>query len=162
MLEHELSRVRRDDQRLGLFLIGCSGPESHLKEAARLLRQSCRGGDWVARFDDETFAVLAQCANEPEAAHLSERLLLVSLELEARQLPVAFSVGYAVAPSCGPLCRPSALVAAAEGALATSVKKGPGRAVSAGQHLAVSARQPPFLTLAPMPRLTANTTSRLR
>jgi diguanylate cyclase (GGDEF)-like protein len=164
VLEHELSRVRREDQGVGLFLIHCLGAKSAMKEVARLLQQHCRAGEWVARFNDDTFAVLAHCANEGEAAHLSERLLLVSLELtQGRQIPVAFSIGYAVTPSFGPLCRPTALLAAAESALETSTKKGPGRAISANQPVTGGhARQPPFLTLTPMPRLTANTTSRLR
>ena len=100
-----------------------------LVEIARRLKASCRTEDTVVRYGGDEFVILQVGLEQPGSATvLAERILKVfdrSFDLEGCSLPVATSIGIAIAPANGATAHD--LVLAADQALYLAKANGRGR-----------------------------------
>ncbi|MGB9723494.1 MAG: diguanylate cyclase domain-containing protein [Chloroflexia bacterium] len=86
-LAEEVSRTRRYRYPLSLMLISFGLPNSrlaveHLLQLAQVLKRHTRASDFLARYSEDTLALLLPCTDERGALQLAERI---------RQLVAAFS-----------------------------------------------------------------------
>lgn len=140
-LERELAQAKRYDQKVALMLVDCdhfkqindkqghAAGDAALRSLAGTLERTCRATDLVARWGGDEFAVLVSCEGEDEVAQLCERV-----QVAVKQTPLSVSIGFAVADTQhASSARPSALFSAADQALYSAKRLGPGHVVSA-QH----------------------------
>lgn len=111
--EDELARLEKDRQfPVSVILAGLDEPSSIaggmaadrlVCAAARVFREGVRGGDVVARYGGDTFAVLLLRADAATAARVLERIREGEMEYNrnAPGLPLGFSIGLATALTSG-------------------------------------------------------------
>lgn len=92
-LAEEVARARRYHYPFSLMLIAFQTPErkpaiEELLELARLLKQHTRTADILARYSEDTLAILMPCTDERGAVRLAERIRQIVLEylLPQRQM----------------------------------------------------------------------------
>jgi len=112
-LAYELARHRRNGRPLALMLLDLdrfkqvNDSEGHpsgdrlLREVARVLSETVRSGDTVARPGGDEFCVIAPETGAAEAQHLAERIELALSALTAAGRPLSASVGLALFPRDG-------------------------------------------------------------
>jgi diguanylate cyclase (GGDEF)-like protein len=112
-LAYELARHRRNGRPLALVLLDLdrfkqvNDSEGHpsgdrlLREVARVLSETVRSGDTVARPGGDEFCVIAPETGAAEAQHLAERIELALSALTAAGRPLSASVGLALFPRDG-------------------------------------------------------------
>lgn len=84
-LAEEVARARRYHYPFSLMLVAFQAPEPHaavaeLLELARLLKLHTRAADILARYSEDTLAVLLPCTDERGAMRLAERVRQIVLE----------------------------------------------------------------------------------
>jgi len=148
VLEQEWKRAQRSSDPLSLMMVDLDSFKAYNDryghqagdDAIRLIAQTLsgglnRGGDFIARFGGEEFALLLPSAAEEQALSLAGRLrdLLRSLEIEHDSSPTGFltaSFGIATAfPKSD--ASPASLLAASEDAIKRAKKEGRDRSISA-------------------------------
>jgi diguanylate cyclase (GGDEF)-like protein len=112
-LGYELARHRRTGRPLALLMLDLdrfkevNDQEGHpagdrlLREVARVLGETVRSGDTVARPGGDEFCVIAPETGSAEAQRLAERIELALAELDAVGRPLSASVGLALFPRDG-------------------------------------------------------------
>lgn len=146
-LRVEIDRVSRHGGSFALLLLdvdhfkrvndthGHPAGDQVLVEVARRLRSTCRGGDVVARFGGEEFAVLATATDQEELTVLAERIRARMNEapvLVDGRTPVAVTVSIGGAASGSPhVVAADKLVNAADGALYAAKRGGRDRVMIA-------------------------------
>ncbi len=101
-LAEEVSRIRRYRYPLALMLIAFEVPNSRLAveslvQLAQILKRHTRASDLLARYSEDTLALLLPCTNEHGALRLAERIR----HLAAALSPVwaqTLSIGVTSAP----------------------------------------------------------------
>lgn len=74
---------------------GCEAGDKLLREAAAILKESCREKDILARWDgDEFLALLPDCTSEI-AEHIVKQIKAKSQNKKTRAIPLSISTGYA-------------------------------------------------------------------
>lgn len=133
-LMDELARVQRDRSMLSLLLAdidhfkayndryGHLAGDRLLASVAKLLKESARSGDYVARLGGEEFAFILPHTSKFNAFKLAERL---RLSVHLANLPVTLSVGVATFPQDATACEE--LLASADRALYQAKRDGRNR-----------------------------------
>jgi diguanylate cyclase (GGDEF)-like protein len=126
-LDYEIARHARHNRRFALALLDLNGfkqvNETHghlagdrlLREVGRVLAETVRGQDTVARQGGDEFSVLAPESGPVDALALARRLQRSLRRVRIGDLPLTTSIGYAVFPEHG--TTPDALLAHADSAL---------------------------------------------
>jgi diguanylate cyclase (GGDEF)-like protein len=139
-LDYEISRHGRNDRRFALALLDLNDfkqvNEAHghlegdrlLRDVGRVLVETVRGQDTVARQGGDEFAVLAPESGPVDALALARRLQRALRRVRVGDLPLTTSIGYAVFPDHG--TTPDALLAHADSALWNSKHESRAAAVS--------------------------------
>jgi diguanylate cyclase (GGDEF)-like protein len=139
-LDYEIARHARRDRRFALALLDLNDfkqvNESHghlegdrlLRDVGRVLLETVRGQDTVARQGGDEFAVLAPESGPFDALALARRLQRSLRKVRVGDHPLTTSIGYAVFPDHG--TTPDALLAHADSALWNSKHESRAAAVS--------------------------------
>jgi diguanylate cyclase (GGDEF)-like protein len=126
-LDYEIARHGRHNRRFALALLDLDGfkqvNETHghlagdrlLRDVGRVLVETVRGQDTVARQGGDEFSVLAPESGPVDALALSRRLQRSLRRVRVGDVPLTTSIGYAVFPEHG--TTPDALLAHADSAL---------------------------------------------
>jgi diguanylate cyclase (GGDEF)-like protein len=139
-LDYEISRHGRNDRRFALALLDLNDfkqvNEAHghlegdrlLRDVGRVLVETVRGQDTVARQGGDEFAVLAPESGSVDALALARRLQRSLRKVRVGDSPLTTSIGYAVFPDHGTTS--DALLAHADSALWRSKHESRAAAVS--------------------------------
>ena len=116
-LEHAMARAARDDEQVALLFLdldhfkaindtlGHPVGDKLLREVARRVRSSIRGGDLVARLGGDEFVVMVEGAIERHSLQVLATKILATIsqpaQLEGRDIKVTASIGVAVFPDDG-------------------------------------------------------------
>lgn len=101
-LAEEMARTRRYRYPLALMLISLEFPDSrlataHLLRLARALKRHTRSSDFLARYSEDTLALLLPCTDEQGALSLAERIRRLAADLSPH-LSQTLSIGVTAAP----------------------------------------------------------------
>ena len=133
-LDYEIARHGRHNRRFALALLDLDGfkqiNEAHghlegdrlLREVGRVLMETVRGQDTVARQGGDEFSVLAPESGPVDALALARRLQRSLRRVRVGDMPLTTSIGYAVFPDHG--TTPEALLAHADTVLWRSKREG--------------------------------------
>jgi diguanylate cyclase (GGDEF)-like protein len=129
-LTEACTRARADGNDVAVLLIdldhfkqvndrhGHAGGDEALREIARLLSASVRGGDLVARLGGDELAILLPGADLDRATELAERLRLATLDVAVPDfLPGELTISLGVAAGRGDRAYPMELMSQADGQL---------------------------------------------
>jgi diguanylate cyclase (GGDEF)-like protein len=126
-LDYEIARHGRHNRRFVLALLDLNDfkqvNETHghlegdrlLRDVGRVIMDTVRGQDTVARQGGDEFSVLAPESGPVDALALARRLQRALRKVRVGEVPLTTSIGYAVFPDHG--TTPEALLAHADGAL---------------------------------------------
>ena len=115
LLENEIARAKRHDERVALLVIdvdnfksindghGHAFGDTYLQGLAGVIRAVTRGGDIVARYGGDEFVAILPATGLPDAMHVANRMLALAKHLDLTDpqggtLACSVSIGLAVYP----------------------------------------------------------------
>ncbi len=146
-LEEETSRASREGKPSTVLMVdidhfkqvndtyGHAAGDDVLAELARRTERACRNYDIIGRYGGEEFIIILPDTDEPEAAHIAERLRLAvcsnTFSVTGAEIPVTISVGVASARPTREPISPELLLKAADDALYLAKRQGRNQAALA-------------------------------